>query len=822
MRPLISLLQIPRLQIPGQLVAFLSIVLACSLAQGQETIDRHIVQITDSTIRTPLGRSAFIADLPAELLDDWLASPGAGLQNLVNQFPGTSTLPDLVTTPATGLAWRSNDTDKIHLRSPSRLSWIVVDLFYTGALETTFMLDLTGVDGVAWSYRDAFGTQIGSADDFNAPQGGRPIYDAKVVIPVRLAPGQTTRLHISALTVTDEKFASFILLSPDQYRAQRLKQYVLDGAYYGLVLALILYNLFLYFALRRSTYLYFCLFAAASAAMIYVGSGLSLVFGLQNTFPLSLPLVYLIQGLVCISGALYSMHLLNINSRDKPLFLLWTGVILINLIVTPWLVYSARDGGFSTDSISVTFEITVLLWLLNQLVYLTTLAVYWRQSLLTRIWFLGITIHTWAMGVWPIILNSAINIEFAPYHLAQLATLINTILLSALIAQQFRTEQTARVHAQQKAVENLRMAHDLQRAKSNFVANVGHDLRAPIQAISHFTEALRFRLPGQEQDILEKINSNTNKVSELIDSMISLSHVEWQGTHPRLTLVSLNDLFNELKTEFSAGVATKRLRLFIDETDQYVLSDRVCLGQIFRNLIENAIKYTDQGEIRIVITDGPETVDIVVWDTGRGIPDEKMPHIFEEFYQVHEPDSSGVGLGLAIVARLCRLLDINISVASTFGYGTRFTLQIKKGLPDKAAEPPDEKATSNQAPVSSLTDLKVAVIGQSDSLTDLSAMLVTWGADVQVMASSIELQKYLNQKQLVVDVILVDQSSFGESQRLIQGALKQSLTVVVSNTGHLPADEQHNAGVVSVSSGISPMQFRSLIQRTAPARHQRD
>lgn len=786
--------------------------------QTPAPVDQQVARIDSLGSGTSLAQYVYVADLPADLLSAWLDSPGSELQRLISQFPGPPTIREQAANPSSALHWHRNTSDKVELDAPSRLSWLVIDILYTGAVETTALLDLSGADGIAWSYQGPLGNPLSFADDFELSLGGRPVFDTSAVIPMLLTPNQRTRLHINVMTISDEKFMSFDVLSPDQFRAQRLHRTVLDGAYYGLVLALILYNLFLYFALQRNTHLYFCLFAAASAGLIYLSSALSLVFGLQNPFPLSLPMIYFSHGLVYVIGALYSMHLLSIDARRKALFHLWTLLIAANLLATLWLVYSARNGGYSTDNISPTFDVIIGLWGINQLVYLATVLHCWRQSVLARLWFLGISIHISIMGLWPLILDSKLYTEFAPYQLAQITTLFNVILLSALSARQFRTEQVARVRAQQTAVENLRIAHDLERAKSNFVANVGHDLRGPIQAVSHFAEAMKLTLPSHMHGTLEKIDGNLEKISELIGSMTQLSRVEWQGTHPDLAPVALTDILGEMKTEFSARAAAKNLRLLMQDTSHQVLSDRVCLGQICRNLIENAIKYTDTGEVRVSVSDDPIFVSVVIWDTGCGIPDEHLPRIFEEFYQTGPADSSGVGLGLAIVERLCRLLDIQISVASTPGYGTRFTLKLKKYQPQPAAlSTPTQPAP---APMRSLKNLKVLAISQDDCLTELNALLVIWGADVHIMAGRKEIAEQLQQTQSPVDVILIDRFCFTEFRGHINGSPGSPLTVIVANTWHQPEEMQQQTDTLVINQNISAMQFRSLIQRYVAARRQ--
>jgi hypothetical protein len=110
-------------------------------------VDQYVVKIDETTTRMALGRSAFIADLPTEQLDSWLSSPGAELQKLIDQFTNPHSLQSLTEIRDNIFSWRRNETDKILLNAPSRVSWIVVDIQYTGAVETTVML---GPDRRRW------------------------------------------------------------------------------------------------------------------------------------------------------------------------------------------------------------------------------------------------------------------------------------------------------------------------------------------------------------------------------------------------------------------------------------------------------------------------------------------------------------------------------------------------------------------------------------------------------------------------------------------------------------------------------------------------
>lgn len=643
--------------------------------RGQDSLGAVIQELNGPELRMPLGQHAYIADIPASRRDAWLAAPLDTFQAMVDAFPDPTDLTTLTISPSGDTRWRKNTTDKLFLNAPSRLSWIIIDLAYTGTEAKTFMLDLTGIDGISWFYRDHQGNPVSFADSFGEPQGGRPVFNTKTVMPLSLQPDQDYRLHIAAYTVTDAKYATADLWEGEAFRAQKLHQHIIDGAYFGLALALILYNLFLFAALKRYTHLFFSLFVAGSAGMIYVGSGLSLVFGLQNTFTQALPLAYAFQGLILLAGALFSMSLLNIKNTNRFLYYVWITIILLDVILIPAIVIMARGGGYSPIDVGITFDITVFLWLAHQCANIGTIACYWNKSSMARYWFLAITLHTWALAIWPIILNSSINFPFPPYHLAQFATLFDTVLLSALIAFNFRSEHRK---AKEKSIENLRIAHSMEKAKTDFINTVSHDLQSPVQAIRHFMVSLRYELPGTAHKTLNKIDDNLTNITELLDSMVELSHSQWRAMHPRMEAVDLARLFPELKAEFSARAAEKNLSLQFDESDSHVLSDRIGLGQILRNLVDNAIKYTQNGYVNVAVEEAPESVTIRVKDSGRGIPKHELETIFNDFYRIDTDGENiaGIGLGLSIVSRLTKLLGIDMQVSSDLHSGSCFELKI--------------------------------------------------------------------------------------------------------------------------------------------------
>jgi signal transduction histidine kinase len=810
---------------------FTSVIATSVQAEIPAESNEHLLEISDFQGKLPLGKYTYIADIPIAHLEEWFASPENYSRDVFKDSLDSESISGFLDSPRLELHWQKNAGDKLLLNSPSRLSWLAVEIAHTGSEEKDFLLEMVGVQGMSWHYRDQQGNLVSYFDDFSKPQASRLIFDAKPIIPLRLKPNHNYRLLIAAYTLSDQKFADFNLWNPEEFRAQRVRQYLVDGTYFGLVIALMVYNLFLFFALKQYTYLFFSLFLAASGATIYVGSGLSTVFGIQNLIPSSLPLAYLCLGLVGLFGALFSMSLLNIRNSNRTLYFLWLAVIALNILTTPILVYIARAGGFSTDDIEITLFISMVVVIVAQGTNIYTLVHYWRKSIIARYWFLGITVHTWVLASWSVLLNTSMDLAFEPYNLAQFWTLVDTILLSALIAYNFRTETISRIDAQKKSVESLRLAHDLERAKSNFVASVGHDLRGPVQAISHFTQSLRHTLPSASQESLKKIDENVATISDLLDSMVKMSRTEWQATNPTLEEVSLAQLLSELRTEFSTKVAEKNLTLQIDTTQTSVYTDRVCLSQILRNLIDNAIKYTHSGTVKVLMEEDVRSVRIIVEDSGQGIPENELSNIFNEFYKVPEghADISGVGLGLSIVARLTRILGMKLSVSSRLHHGSRFDIKIEKVSPgdEAGATIPTEQLPGSfsaiDAPITgSLSGTSMLVISRNDPAVDLQVdLLKSWGGDVCHLHSIHDTIKYLDGSNSVPDLILTDSASYqvmdatlsvDEIEQLYIDDTPVLISVPDDKDFSQDSIERKNHTVISAS--VEPMRFRSLVQRS--------
>ncbi|MBU2511363.1 response regulator [bacterium] len=231
------------------------------------------------------------------------------------------------------------------------------------------------------------------------------------------------------------------------------------------------------------------------------------------------------------------------------------------------------------------------------------------------------------------------------------------------------------------------------KAKSEFLANMSHEIRTPLNAILGFTEILKERITeSQLADYLESIRSSGKSLLSLINDILDLSKVEAGKLGLEYMAVSPRDLFNEMKVIFETRIKEKGLDLIVDiaeDLPKVLLLDEVRLRQILINLIGNAIKFTEQGYIKLTahyhFSDDVyhSTLDFIfsVEDSGIGIPQDQLDPIFEAFSQSKGQDLSkfgGTGLGLAITKRLIEMMDGKIEVTSEVGKGSIFNIIIKE------------------------------------------------------------------------------------------------------------------------------------------------
>ncbi len=242
--------------------------------------------------------------------------------------------------------------------------------------------------------------------------------------------------------------------------------------------------------------------------------------------------------------------------------------------------------------------------------------------------------------------------------------------------------------------ETIRIARDeadrANRAKGRFLATASHDLRQPLQALSLLNGTLRRLITDEDASQAAAQQEQAIAVmSGLLNALLDISKLESGTVRPQIGNCDLAALFEELRVEFSGAAAGKGLRLEVVACHHFALSDRTLLGQILRNLLSNAIRYTCKGSVRLQWEIVGDQLRLSVVDTGIGIGKDHLRDIFEEFYQVGVSANTvreGHGLGLNIVKRVAQLLNHEMLVESEPGKGSHFSVLVPLAVADSRAQ----------------------------------------------------------------------------------------------------------------------------------------
>ncbi len=229
-------------------------------------------------------------------------------------------------------------------------------------------------------------------------------------------------------------------------------------------------------------------------------------------------------------------------------------------------------------------------------------------------------------------------------------------------------------------------------AKSRFLAAASHDLRQPLHAMALFVSALKdeSQEPETRRRLLDQLTTSVESLEGLFHALLDVSKLDAGIVRPEVRDFPVQAIFDRISREYATEAADKGLRMRLVPACAVVRSDATLLERILRNLVYNAIRYTNAGGVVVGCRRRGDAVRIAVCDSGVGIEPAHLTDIFQEFYQVANPErdrNKGLGLGLAIVDRLARLLNHPLDVVSVPGRGSVFSITVPRG--DVATAEPD-------------------------------------------------------------------------------------------------------------------------------------
>jgi CheY-like chemotaxis protein len=321
-------------------------------------------------------------------------------------------------------------------------------------------------------------------------------------------------------------------------------------------------------------------------------------------------------------------------------------------------------------------------------------------------------------------------------------------------------------NATQALREQKEAAERANSAKSRFLAAASHDLRQPMHALSLLVSAAQIETnPAAQALILSRIENGTGALSDLLNSLLDISRLDGGGVKVRQEDFALESLMHRLQDTYQSLAEEKGLELMIRPTKACTHTDPALLERIMGNLLTNAIRYTPSGgAVYVAVRPRGQDWLIQVRDNGPGIALQDQETIFQEFVQLSNPQrdrSLGLGLGLAIVQRLTRLLGHQVEVRSLPGQGATFGLRIPRASLSNAGLTTDSPKATNPL---QFDGLRILVV-EDDELVrqSFAGLLGMWGARVEVFAQADAALAHL-QNQVVLPQLIITDHRLGGSQ----------------------------------------------------------
>jgi len=430
-----------------------------------------------------------------------------------------------------------------------------------------------------------------------------------------------------------------------------------------------------------------------------------------------------------------------------------------------------------------------------------------------------------------------------PYFLAAIVLLLVWMAVNLNFARQMHRTLVDSLHNRHIAnalAVDLKVQRDraveLGRSRSRFLAAASHDLRQPVHALSLFVGALG-QNPSKEQSrhILKHVGSAIDAMGSMFNAMLDISKLDADLLQPNWQVLDLRTLLLRVAADQPLLAGTKGLRFGCElpaAPHPRVRCDPVLLERILRNLLSNALRYTAEGSVLLRLRVRAGRAEIVVADSGAGIPRERREQVFEEFVQLPHPGherEQGLGLGLAIVRRLVGLLGLRLVLRSRLGRGTVFTLHLPlhqppaeqpAALPAQAAAGPGHAASQGRPGKLGQGDVVIVVDDSADIRLAMSALLSAWGCQVFTAASVRELMPQMMQlsappRLLLCDYRLADGDSGIAAIDQLRDAFNQDIpaVLVTGDTAPEPLREAIASGLPLLHKPVTQHQLREAMER---------
>ncbi len=373
-------------------------------------------------------------------------------------------------------------------------------------------------------------------------------------------------------------------------------------------------------------------------------------------------------------------------------------------------------------------------------------------------------------------------------------------------------EELNRVNEKLEAASAV--AEEANRAKSRFLAAASHDVRQPLNAAKLYVESLAGTdLDANQAVILQNLGNAFKSVEGILGSLLDISRLDSSATEAEPVPFPVAHLLDAMRNEFGRISDARGISFRVRPCRAWIESDPYYLRQIVQNLVSNALRYCGSGRVLVGCRRIGTKLSIQVHDTGPGIPESEIPVIFHEFKRLHPSHTNGsqqggVGLGLAIVQRACHLLKHELSIHSTVGRGTYFTVSVPIYADDPNIADTDLTGHSDSAEA-----MILLLITKDAALCDeITGYLEQWGMGAITAESPGEAQAIIDQLGVVPDTVLLDDGAVRERDLPdLRNVLGQDARIVQISARGPRFTADHRSGTAILQKPIRPHRLRAAL-----------
>ncbi|WP_375461653.1 NahK/ErcS family hybrid sensor histidine kinase/response regulator [uncultured Enterovirga sp.] len=385
-----------------------------------------------------------------------------------------------------------------------------------------------------------------------------------------------------------------------------------------------------------------------------------------------------------------------------------------------------------------------------------------------------------------------------------------------------RTEELTRLN--EELTRAKREADDANASKTRFLAAASHDILQPLNAARLYATSLIERLrETRDATLAANIDASLDAVEEILTTLLDISRLDSGALTPQFSAVPLDDMFRHLAREFEPVAREKGLDLRFVPTSLSVRSDRRLLRRLLQNLVSNGVKYTMSGRVLVGVRRRGRTVRLEVLDTGLGIAPSQQEEVFREFQRLPHGArvARGLGLGLSIVERIGRALDVEIGLRSEPGRGSVFSVVLPVTRAAMIIRPPRERPRA-PAPLAGLSVL--AIDNEPAVLGGMQTLLAGWGCDVQIASTLEEAKGWIAVSPGAPEIVIADYHlDDGDGLQAIvalRDQLGPDLPAMLLTADRSPAlaERARAAGIAILNKPLKPAALRAFLGQVRSTR----